>query len=377
MKIACISTSHVPSTTANSIQVMKACQQMRLLGHDLQLFVPGRESIAFSDLAEQYGLHQEFGIRWVPAWNRLKRYDFAWSAVVEAIRWRADLIYTWTPQAALFAVWKNKATVLEMHDRATGRFGPKVVRNFLSHPKPEKELVCVTRALKNTLEEQLDVTIPEVQVVIAPNGVDMERYQNLPDPREARRQLGLAEKVTVSYTGHFYAGRGVEILFELARALSEVQFLWIGGRDRELAGVQERLQDEVLANVVLTGFIDNQKLPLYQAASDVLIMPYERTIAGSSGGNSADICSPMKMFEYMASGRTIISSDLPVIREVLDDRTAYFCPPEDVKAWITCLAEVLRNPEKAKLKGQAARELMERYTIQIRQEQILRKFIGL
>ena len=62
-----------------------------------------------------------------------------------------------------------------------------------------------------------------------------------------------------------------------------------------------------------------RKLRLYQAACDILLMPYEKAIAGSSGGNSVDICSPMKMFEYMAAGRAIISSDLPVIHEMLDE----------------------------------------------------------
>ena len=84
----------------------------------------------------------------------------------------------------------------------------------------------------------------------------------------------------------------------------------------------------------MTGFIENSKLPLYQAACDILLMPYENAIAGSSGGNSVDICSPMKMFEYMAVGRAIISSDLPVIHEVLDNETAFFCPPEDSSAWV-------------------------------------------
>ena len=69
-------------------------------------------------------------------------------------------------------------------------------------------------------------------------------------------------------------------------------------------------------------------------------MPYEKIIAGSSGGNSASYASPMKMFEYMASKRAIISSDIPVIREVLNSTNAVLCPPEDIAAWtqaIECL----------------------------------------
>lgn len=374
MKIACISTSQVPSITANSIQVMKVCQAIREEGHEVRLWIPGNQPSAFAPLKDQYGLRSEFDITWLPAWNRLKRYDFAWSAVQHAIQWNADLIYTWTPQAALFAVWRGQKTILEMHDRATGQFGPGVLKQFLQAKNVQTELVCVTRSLQHALEEQLELVIPDRQVVIAPNGVDVERYQNLPRPAEARKQLGLPEVTTVSYTGHFYAGRGVDVLFALAQAFPWVQFLWIGGRESELTAVRQQLADTGLTNVILTGFIDNRRLPLYQAASEVLLMPYERSIAGSSGGNSADICSPMKMFEYMAAGRLILTSDLPVIREVLDDASACFCPPEDPDAWVRSLGEALADPAFIHEHGLAARQLMNRYTIQQRQHNILRAF---
>jgi glycosyltransferase involved in cell wall biosynthesis len=374
MKIACISTSQVPSTTANSIQVMKVCQAMQLLGHPVKLWIPGKDPKPFSEIAGMYGLHEPFELGWIPAWSWLKRYDFAWQAVSKAILWQADLIYTWTPQAALLATWRNRKAILEMHDRATGNLGPGILRRYLSRSRTDFKLVCVTRALRQALEKQLSVAIPDDRVVIAPNGVDAERYQNLPDTATARSQLGLLQQITASYTGHFYAGRGIDVLFDLAAKFPQVQFLWIGGREKELAGVRARLQREDLSNVVLTGFVDNQNLPVYQAASDVLLMPYERSIAGSSGGNSADICSPMKMFEYMAAGRVIITSDLPVIHEVLNEETAYFCPPKDPKAWENCLADILTNPEQANRKGKAARSLLQGYTIQNRQIAILKKF---
>jgi glycosyltransferase involved in cell wall biosynthesis len=353
---------------------MKVCQAISQQGHEVKLWVPGTSPVDFVSIRDQYGLQSEFEIAWLPARNTFKRYDFAWQAVEHARVWQADVIYTWTPQAALFSVWRGEKTILEMHDRATGNLGPLVLKQFLQANSAQTELVCVTRALHQALETQLDLDIPDQKVVIAPNGVDTERYQNLPEPAAAREQLGLKQVTTVSYTGHFYAGRGVDILFELARAFPLVQFLWIGGRESELTQVREQLAESALANVVLTGFINNQRLPLYQAASDVLLMPYERSIAGSSGGNSADICSPMKMFEYMAAGRLILTSDLPVIHEVLDEATAVFCPPEDSAAWIHALDEALENPGMLQAKGQAARALMNRYTIQARQENILRAF---
>ena len=51
---------------------------------------------------------------------------------------------------------------------------------------------------------------------------------------------------------------------------------------------------------------------------DVLLMPYtkEATFSGNYG-NIINFMSPMKMFDYLASGKLIISSDIPVLREIL------------------------------------------------------------
>jgi len=133
------------------------------------------------------------------------------------------------------------------------------------------------------------------------------------------------------------------LLLELARRLPEVQFLWVGGREADVQDWRSRLQAEGLANIHLTGFVHNSQLPLYQAAADVLLMPYERAISGSSGGNSAAYASPMKMFEYMACRRPILSSDLPVIREVLSERNAVLLPPEAPAAWAESLSSLLND----------------------------------
>ena len=95
----------------------------------------------------------------------------------------------------------------------------------------------------------------------------------------------------------------MNLLVELARRFPQVSFLWVGGQPADVEAWREHLADENIGNITLTGFVENSQLPLYQAASDILLMPYEKVITGSSGGNSTTYASPMKMFEYMASKR--------------------------------------------------------------------------
>jgi glycosyltransferase involved in cell wall biosynthesis len=117
--------------------------------------------------------------------------------------------------------------------------------------------------------------------------------------------------------------------------------------------------------------VPNEKIPLYQAAADVLLMPYQNSVATSSGGNTAAICSPMKMFEYMAAGRAILTSDLPVLHEVLDETTAVFCPPEDLPAWTTALEGLLKGEKWRQALGQCAREAVGQYSWIERMKNIL------
>jgi glycosyltransferase involved in cell wall biosynthesis len=216
--------------------------------------------------------------------------------------------------------------------------------------------LTTTQALRKALERSTHLHFPDGQCRIAPNGVDLERYADLPDPAEARRQLELKAGLTAGFTGHFYAGRGMDLLLELARALPDVNFLWAGGTPEAVEEWQTKLSAAGVSNVTLTGFIENSRLPLYQAAADVLLMPYGRAVSASSGQDIAEVINPMKMFEYMAAGRAIITSDLPVIREVLDESKAVFCPSGDVGAWQTALKDLLADgPRRAALAAQARR----------------------
>ena len=365
MRIACISASRVPSRAANSIQVMKVCQALAQLGHQVCLLVPGNTPIPWDQLADHYGLETPFEVEWLPAQARLKRYDFAWRAVNRAQAQRADVVYVWPLQAGVTALLRGLPVLLEMHGEPEGRLGPTLFRFFL-RLRGKKRLLPITHALTAHLERIYRHTFSPGEVVIGPNGVDLRRYEGLPDLAEARRMLGLPEITTAGYTGHLYPGRGIGLLVELARRYPHVHFLWVGGRPEDEETWRRELASQSLANVSLTGFVPNSRLPLYQAAADILLMPYERAIAGSSGGNSADYCSPMKMFEYMACGRAILSSDLPVLREVLNESNAVLCPPEDTEAWDVAFGALLDNSVQRQALGCRARQDVTAYTWQAR-----------
>ena len=94
------------------------------------------------------------------------------------------------------------------------------------------------------------------------------------------------------------------------------------GRLQELAralGVQKR--------ITFTGLVPRKRVPSLLADGDVLVLP---TLAVGSLGNYT---SPLKLFEYMASGKPIVESNIPAIREVLtDEHNAVLVEPGDGEA---------------------------------------------
>jgi glycosyltransferase involved in cell wall biosynthesis len=86
--------------------------------------------------------------------------------------------------------------------------------------------------------------------------------------------------------------------------------------------------------------------------------------------------SPGKMFEYMAARRLIVSSDLPVIAEVLNEGNAVLCGPEEIDAWERALSRASMDADWRERLARKARRDVERYTYRSRVRQIFTALLG-
>jgi glycosyltransferase involved in cell wall biosynthesis len=267
--------------------------------------------------------------------------DFTFSVLSAAKKMEAEVHYTWTIQLAAAAAFRGAETAYEIHDLPTG--GGIRWFELYTRAKAPKKIICITKALRDRMLARFPHLNKE-DCLIMPNGFSPEDYEGLPNLAGAKERMGFsAVRPAVSCSGHLYAGRGSELFLQLAARFPDADFHWFGGTPEAVERCREEAGQAGLSNTYFHGFIARNRLPLAQAACDVLLMPYAKQIAGSGGGNSAEICSPMKMFEYMAEGRCILSADLPVIREVLDENCAVFCEPEDADSWTAGLQKVLTD----------------------------------
>jgi glycosyltransferase involved in cell wall biosynthesis len=380
MKIAVITNSRIPSLTANSIQAMKVTQALMQLDHDLKLFAPAETDLVSKEtLLSHYGLRLIPDLELLPSERYLKRFDFIFHAQRAVKKFGADLIYTWLPQSAVTGLWAGYPVVLEMHGDVSGTMGAWWLRQFWK-ARGTKVMTVTTSALRNALERSTKMQFKDESLLIAPNGVELEKYDGLPNPPEARHQLNLPEGLTVGFTGHIYPGRGAELLFELAKQMKAINFLWVGGTPELVEFWRGKLAEANMTNVTMTGFVKHERIALYQAAADVLLMPYSRAIEASSGQDIAEVINPMKMFEYMASGRAIVSADLPSIREVLNEGNAVFAEAGNwemvIGNWKLVIESLLADESRRRALGAQTRKDVEQLTWVKREENILRVIIA-
>ena len=369
--IALIAPTSLPSRRANTIQVMKMAQGIRSAGHEILVIAPRVKGETWSEpgweqLAVHYGLREAFPVEWLEVRPRWKSYDFGFRALRRAVSWGAGTVYTRHPQAAAIASLHDLPTILEIHDYPQGFSGPLLFKAFL-RGSGARRIVSISQSLLTDLSGNFSIP-HRISTLIAPDGVDIERYAGLPTPAAARSTLNLPERFTAGYTGHMYPGRGVDHILKLAAGLQDITFLLVGGNPEDVQRCKEAAAG--LSNVHITGFISNARLPQYQAACDLLLMPYQRKIQASSGGDISAYLSPMKLFEYMATGRAIVSSDLPVLHEILNEDNAVLLPPDSVEEWTRALRDLQNNPGRITALGRAANRDVQAHTWQARAERI-------
>jgi glycosyltransferase involved in cell wall biosynthesis len=90
-------------------------------------------------------------------------------------------------------------------------------------------------------------------------------------------------------------------------------------------------------NVRIDGFQPPERVALYLAAADLVLVPNR-----SKPAISAKYTSPLKVFEAMAAGVALIGSDLPSLREILvNERDALLVPPDDAAALARAIERVI------------------------------------
>lgn len=266
------------------------------------------------------GVRQESSAFW-SALNRLVVHSFAAS----------DYLRKHDRSGQLIFYTKNYASAASF--LALRRlFGPALII-FEAHTVPHNPMQrLILRSMDGVianslaLEGDLKPYVRPERMFGCHQGVDLEKYDELRISKEkAREKLGWDGAVKhVVYTGKVYWGYAeVENLLKAAEQLNPgIQLTIVGGRHDHADQYKKEVQRRGLRNVNMVGFVSPAEVQWYQLAADVLVSYYP-------GGMELNrYRSPGKLFEYMAAGRAIVAADYAALREVLDETSALFVPPD-------------------------------------------------
>ena len=234
-------------------------------------------------------------------------------------------------------------------------------------------IVALTHAMKTDL---IDLGIRENRICVASDAVDLETFNISKTQEEARAELGLPQNSKIAaYVGKFHtngAEKGIPEIIKAVGLLPKINqgldFYFVGGPTSRTA-LYDKIIDQNGVNKSRLKFLGKQPIqhvPLWLKAADILLMPHPETEFYTKH------VSPLKMFEYMTSGRPIIASKLNAIEEILEDgRSAYLSKAGDAVDIARAIHEALLDSKKSKKIADEAKRKVADYSWKKRAEKII------
>jgi glycosyltransferase involved in cell wall biosynthesis len=368
--------SPYPSALASSVQSANMAQAFAEHGHDVVLVAanndPSLHTVAGpTDPEALYGFLPRFRTSVLSARShRGQSYTHALRIARLVRKERPDLVLSRDLRGCLLPARLGVPTVFEAHSLTAleGRQERWIIRRLL-RTRAFRGFVVISAPLAEDLARAFQV--PARSILVAHDAVRLTGTPSGPNADGSGRPL------RVGYTGSLFEGRGIELLVEVAGRAPWLELHLVGGPADAAKAWAERLTGSDAPRVVVHGMVTPAHARALQQEFDVLVAPFARRVSTDSGVDTSRWMSPMKVFEYMASGRPIVISDLPVLREVLRPGVdALMVPPEDPDALIAALERLNDDPELgSRLAASALERVRTEFTWDLRARRILERFM--
>lgn len=383
----------VPGNKAHSSQIAQMCRAFAASGVDIDLLVAARRSYGSETVSEFYGFDRPVRREQIPTIDVLTRLRAgAPRPLVKAAHRLFVAGYKWNLVKRLKQV--EKEFVIFTRDTATVSAALRLVPpqrvclelHMLPDPNNRKGLlervdtvkalggcIVVTRGMR---EQLVRAGVAADSVLVKPNAIDLRTFPGSVDVHQARRTLGLPpHRKILMFTGNVTAmgtSRGLETLLQAGKLLADrgqdVCVCIIGAVGDEMDRLRKEsghcgLQESRLVVVERQPY---ERLHLWMSAADILVHPLPEHRIYS------ELTSPLKIFEYRTSGRPIVASDLPAIRELLEDgRDALLARPGDPESFASAMERLLEDPGMASSIAQRALAKAGNWTWEARAAEIL------
>ena len=343
MKLIYIDNARIPTEKAHGVHIMKMCEALANIKIEeqsltVELIVPKRINKIKENPFNYYDVEKNFKITKIPCIDL----SFFWPNFFTFYLQKISFIVI----LKFFLIFK-KYDILYTREQFMGLlFRKYIVESHIYKDsiiyrltwKNAAKIITVTSFLKDKI-----LSIGKKEVYVAPDAVDFKKFNISVNKREARKELRLPEdKLLIGYVGMFKTmgvEKGVDVsIRSLIKFKTKTYLVLVGGSKEDILFYQNLVDKLGLSeNVIFAGKVPHSVVPVYLKAFDILIAPFPDL------AHFRYYMSPLKIFEYMAAKRPIVVTDLPSIREVLDEKSAVFVKPNSQDDLIKGIEKLIEN----------------------------------
>ncbi len=363
----------MPTEKAHGLQIAKTLEALTKIGEHVELWVPRRTNPIHEEVFQYYALTERFPIRILASLEALRFATLLGSTAywLDALAFLAALLfaridtevtyYTRSAPVAWLLKQKGARVYYEAHAWPSSKGG---MFQFLL-----RGVDVVVANSEGTGAAFQKRGFPNV--VVIRNGADLEKFAITMAHHDARKAVGLPVKGNIiMYVGSFGRWKGVATLYaawtKMQKDFPDTRLVLVGGEVGALIQFIECHDIASDTSVIVRSHQASALVPVYLRAANILMLPNEPV-----SEESIRYTSPIKLFEYMASGRPIIASDLPSVREVLDDTTATLFTAGDSDDLAEKITYALKNTHILEEKAEKASVVNTKYSWEKRAESII------
>ena len=242
-----------------------------------------------------------------------------------------NILHTLDWNLVKVAIKSGIPVIYEREHCQKNKYEPKIVNSPLF-----KVAVTVADSVR---ENMVANGMPPEKIVKLHLSFNQSFLHRQPEKAAKWRQqlLPSSRQYLVVYSGGLYKFKGVDLLLEAAKQLPQIQFVFAGGKEYQLQKYRHIIQTQQLENVTFLGYLQHEQLPSLLQAADILAHPH-------CSGAAATFTSPLKFFEYLASGTPIVATEIPPLLEFKDANiVAAWCETDNPIAYANALKQALEN----------------------------------
>ena len=357
IKIAYIAHNRFPTEKAHGVQISAMCSAFAEHGADVSLFVMRysfwgknieqkiQAAHRISQSVSIISIYTPFIIFFGKIGYYLQIAFFVLRTMMQAKAWQADVVFTRDEITALIWMFFKKKVVLEVHTQRGSLWWGLLSKKV--------QVITISEGLRKFFLKK----VPQANVKVFHDGVNYEVFASKLSHTEARKRVGISDLgPMIVYTGHLYDWKGVRTLLD-AFTNSQNHFLrssvlyMVGGTEHHVDQFKKEYNHP---SIKFVGHVDYSLIPYFIHSAQVAVIPNSaRDII------AREYTSPLKLFEYMAAGISIVASKVPAIQEVVDEDTVYFMEPDNALSCEQALIDALSSDQQ---KANRAQELAKKYS---------------